>query len=708
MKPICLIQGSIRRGFPEVLEAMQKTFSNVLVAAWRNEASLLPPGNYETLLCDPPPLAGLNNRNLQRTGMALGIREARRLGATHVLRWRTDLLSTSIDLENLLHRAHWDVPRGLTSRIVMSAWRNLSVHPDWFSTLPDLFMFGEIDAMERAWGMEGLDPAKPANFPPEMIHELGLVWNQNNQEFEVAGKRYGLREAYDAHVEFYAWLKARLQRDLYRKLSHPEIATNALSLIDHRSLRICWFKDEPRLTFRSIFNAPHHPWWTEAQWRKKRAPKVLGMAYPTSVPALVIRLWNASTTVLERRWQRSIYLDYLGQCNRESVRRSLQIVAVNHIGLNGGAEFALRDLIKGLVNKGRKVKLVNFEDGVWVQEARQSGAEVKVVAMPKSFVRFPMKPKFRDYFDLFGLIFTFPVAWCRLAMAISGKGVIVISNSPKSLIASRLWTKCLGLRHVHFLHDNLSQGYGPRLFASFIITLMRSCSVVMCVSAATKESLVARGFPGRKALVVRQGIRFPHDRKSHRHSSARFVIGTVSRLNNIKNLEQIVDALVLLRAEGREAELEIAGETLTEKDRHYLEELKARVEAAGLCDRVHFIGFYEDVWAALARFDVFVTTSRNEGMGRTVIEAMGYGLPVVVTPVGGLAENVKDGETGRWTVLDDPGHLAQTLAQLMDDDAESRRLGMAASSWARDTYSMECYVETASRILDSIDSGSIP
>jgi len=310
MKLACVIQGNIRRGFDEVLPAITRLFPNVIVSTWKAEASKLPAGRYEAVLSDPPSSSGVGNRYFQRTGMAAGLAAARRLGCTHILRWRTDLLPTRLDPQELLRRSERDVPKGLTSRIVLSAWRNLSVEPDWFSSLPDLFMFSDVVAMERLWGLGGIDISKPVNFPPEMVKELGITWDAELNRLTHEGKEYALNQVFDNHIEFYAWFRSRLQRDLCCKLDHPAIALSALSLIDHRCLGICWFKDSQKLKFRPILNAVNFSWWTEKNWRLGVPQKRQELGWPLRRPLLAWNFWNRLLCYREICFQRRKYSAY--------------------------------------------------------------------------------------------------------------------------------------------------------------------------------------------------------------------------------------------------------------------------------------------------------------------------------------------------------------------------------------------------------------
>jgi glycosyltransferase involved in cell wall biosynthesis len=99
----------------------------------------------------------------------------------------------------------------------------------------------------------------------------------------------------------------------------------------------------------------------------------------------------------------------------------------------------------------------------------------------------------------------------------------------------------------------------------------------------------------------------------------------------------------------------------------------ASVAELGLEDRVSFLGLRTDVSRILATAQVYVLSSRWEGLPRSIIEAMRAGLPVVASDVGGVAELVEDGSTGSLVPRGDVEALAGRLGELLDS-AELRLL----------------------------------
>lgn len=115
-----------------------------------------------------------------------------------------------------------------------------------------------------------------------------------------------------------------------------------------------------------------------------------------------------------------------------------------------------------------------------------------------------------------------------------------------------------------------------------------------------------------------------------------------------------------------------------------LEETKALASRLGIKDRVEFSGTRTDVAALLAQSDVFVLSSRFEGLPISILEAMRAGLPVVASDVGGVSELV-DAETGILVPQGDAAALADGLKRLLSDAGLLARMGaMGRANYERD------------------------
>jgi hypothetical protein len=267
MKIGCVIQGDYRRGTEEVLKNFPQLFDYTIFSTWEEDLGFIPDGNFSVIANRKPNITGLANRNLQRFSTARGIDLAKELGCDYILKWRSDMLPARLDLDELIKWANFDVSPMMTSRLVMPAFRNLSVKPDYFSSIPDLFSFADTHLMEMLWGDLGFDYESPINMPSTMLN--GEEINEINRDL--------LGAYYSPESELYALFKEKLQLFLGLEISHNKFVLDYCRLFNEDRLRIYWFNSIQG--FRSIRQGYEHPWWTEKDWQSKN-PMIHDFGYP--------------------------------------------------------------------------------------------------------------------------------------------------------------------------------------------------------------------------------------------------------------------------------------------------------------------------------------------------------------------------------------------------------------------------------------------
>jgi glycosyltransferase involved in cell wall biosynthesis len=160
------------------------------------------------------------------------------------------------------------------------------------------------------------------------------------------------------------------------------------------------------------------------------------------------------------------------------------------------------------------------------------------------------------------------------------------------------------------------------------------------------------------------------------------VVGSVGRLAPQKDHATLLEAAALLP----EVELVLVG------DGPERPALERRAEELGLRGRVAFLGRRSDVPVLLPSFDVYVQSSRYEGLCLAVLEAQAAGVPVVATPVGGIRDTVVDGETGLLVPVGDPAAVAAAIRRLLDDRPLASELAAAAQE-SVSAFSLDLMVE---------------
>jgi len=185
------------------------------------------------------------------------------------------------------------------------------------------------------------------------------------------------------------------------------------------------------------------------------------------------------------------------------------------------------------------------------------------------------------------------------------------------------------------------------------------------------------------------------------------IIITTSRLVPKNGIDILIEAVSILKKEGLSGNIQcqILGSGPEE------EKLKELARVLGLSNEVVFLGHIdpEVVYAYLANADIFVRPSRSEGLGSSFLEAMGVGLPVIGTPVGGIPDFLKDPAevgadkaTGLFAKVDDPNDLADKIRMLVNDDNFSQTIAWNGKKLATEEYSWDNVADKMSLIFSRL------
>jgi sugar transferase (PEP-CTERM/EpsH1 system associated) len=184
------------------------------------------------------------------------------------------------------------------------------------------------------------------------------------------------------------------------------------------------------------------------------------------------------------------------------------------------------------------------------------------------------------------------------------------------------------------------------------------------------------------------------------------VIGTVGRIQQVKDHATLIDAFIELRARQPQAAARLrlaivgTGPLLTA--------LRAKVEAAGLTADVWLPGARMDVAAILRGVDIFAMSSIAEGTPGSALEAMATGLPVVGTRVGGIPEVIDDGVSGLVVPASDPSAMAAALGRYVLDPALAAAHGAAGRERVHRKYNMAAMVAAYESLYDSLCERKTP
>jgi glycosyltransferase involved in cell wall biosynthesis len=180
----------------------------------------------------------------------------------------------------------------------------------------------------------------------------------------------------------------------------------------------------------------------------------------------------------------------------------------------------------------------------------------------------------------------------------------------------------------------------------------------------------------KRHIIIPNGFKLPENYRevfSKDHINAVFI----GRLNAYhKGLDMLIDALKMIESPLRQQKFKVT--LYGERNRNY-DQLKQQVETNRIEDIVSFGGeaFDEDKAKVLLNADLFIMTSRFEGLPMGLLEALAYGIPVVVTPGTNMAAVVNDANAG-WVAEPTVNSIADTIWQAVRCRAEYEQKGKNA------------------------------
>jgi glycosyltransferase involved in cell wall biosynthesis len=180
------------------------------------------------------------------------------------------------------------------------------------------------------------------------------------------------------------------------------------------------------------------------------------------------------------------------------------------------------------------------------------------------------------------------------------------------------------------------------------------------------------------------------------------LIGLVGGFRVMKGHATVVAAAVRLAAAGHRFHLVFVGQG------PFTEHVRGLVEAAGLTDRVSFVGFLDDLPTMMTALDIALYAAlESDGMSRVLWEYLASAVPVVATRVGVVPEVLEDGATALLVPAAEPAPLAAAIERLLRDAALRRRVGAAGADLVRQRFSGARLAERLAAIYLSLAVSSV-
>ena len=344
-----------------------------------------------------------------------------------------------------------------------------------------------------------------------------------------------------------------------------------------------------------------------------------------------------------------------------------------HPAAFGGLESVVQGLGKALQGAGHEVEIVAVVSPT--DDVSPFISPLQGAGVPVHLIRCPPRRYLREIREVRERILTL-------------RPQVLHTHGYRADILHSTWARRAGLRLVTTMHGYSKMGGMTGLWEWLQLRFARHFDAVIAVSSELSRHLVAQGIPKSRIHVIPNAWIPPQEplgredaRKALGLSEEVLVIGWVGRLVQIKDCDLFLKALTELN-DHRPWHAAILGDG---PERTRLENLAKTLELGG---RVTFFGAVPDAGRFMSAFDLLALTSKSEGTPMSLLEAMGSGIPVVATSVGGVPALLGQARTGWLVPPGDPEHLAKVLRNVLTEDRIRVDAGTLAREHIRERYSL--------------------
>jgi glycosyltransferase involved in cell wall biosynthesis len=363
----------------------------------------------------------------------------------------------------------------------------------------------------------------------------------------------------------------------------------------------------------------------------------------------------------------------------------MRILQISSASSFGGGERHFVDLCLGLTEADDNVIAAVRPDTGWSSRLDfMAAANIKTVAL-------------RNSADIFSA--------SRIAGIIRDRKIDIVHahlarDYPLASLAVRKSrnAKLILTRHVMFPMKNIHR------------YLLTNVDAVIAVSDAVKKNL-ANTFPADKIVCVPNGVAAqPMVDRTEAGNEFRFennisfddrVVTNIGELVPLKGQHEFVLAAAEVLKKRPEAFFVIVGKDRS-FDQSYRRDLKRLAKILGINERILFLDWIDDLSTAFAATDVFVSSSRSESFGLSILEAMAAQIAVVATATDGAKELIKSHANGILVPINEPVELADAVIGLLADNESAQTIAAEARRTALENFSLEKMIVSTRKVYSEV------
>lgn len=333
----------------------------------------------------------------------------------------------------------------------------------------------------------------------------------------------------------------------------------------------------------------------------------------------------------------------------------------------GGEKWHFENAV-ALKERGCEVAIFAQRNGKLAQRAKEAGINVFQMRTGNlSFLNLIKKIRLRKWLE-------------------SERFDVIIFNTPTDVKFASAVSRKAGIKHIV-----LRRGSALPIKNNVVNRkAFDNLTMVIANSKATKDSLYEKNsdfISESKLRVLYNGIKIPASLVCPDRKADVVTIGNLGRMVYQKGQDLLIDVANELNRRGVDFRVKIGGIGVMK------EKLEEMVNDYGLQDKVEFCGFITNAYEFLSNIDIFALTSRGEGFGNVLAEAMAVKKPLISFDCSSAPEVVCDGVNGLLVKYADISAYADAIESLINDEGKRKRYGENGYSIVRENFEFEKNVD---------------
>lgn len=273
---------------------------------------------------------------------------------------------------------------------------------------------------------------------------------------------------------------------------------------------------------------------------------------------------------------------------------------------------------------------------------------------------------------------------------------IVHTNTNRQDIGVSISSK-YGIKHIWHIREMGKEDYNVLIYKRNCISYMnKSADAFIMISNAVKNKWLEAGIDPLKVYTIYDGMdtdKVTASPKINWQNKQYIKIVITGHIQPNKGQLHLVNAIAALPMKIRnKIKLDIIGEAYPD----YKKKIESEIARFNMQDQIHLLGYMDTVYDRLPEYDIGITCSKAEGLGRCTIEYMLSGLLVIASNTGANPELIQDKSTGLLYQYGNIGHLTHTILWAIEHPEECQTIAHAgftssASRFAKEQYAKDIY-----------------